>query len=152
MMKLLPITKAIVKDMLSDEELFNRYCEDGLTFDSYTVPDGIYLGIFKDDTLIGFWAIDMETSSTINIHCNVLKRYREHSNEVGGNFADYIFTTHKNIHKLNAKIAVIYPDVYNYTKKFGMKDEGIDRASFIKNGSLHDRHIVGLTREDYENV
>ena len=151
-MQLVPINKEIVKHILLDEELFERFTEDGIVYSGYAVPDGLYLGIFKDDNIIGFWALDSETSSTIGIHCNVLKKYREHSMEVGTYFVDYIFRTYENIHKLNAKIAVIYPDVYKFTKKFGFKDEGLDRLSFAKNESLHDRHILGLTREDYKNV
>ena len=149
-MELVQINKEIVKHILSDEELFNRFTEDGIEYGSYIVPDGLYLGIFKDDSIIGFWALDSETGSTIGIHCNVLEKYRKHSMEVGTYFVDYAFRTYERVQKLNAKIAVIYPDVYTFTKKFGFKDEGIDRQSFIKDGELLDRHILGLTREEYE--
>jgi len=150
-MELVSINKEIVKHLLSDEELFNRFTEDGIEYNSYIVPDGVYLGIFHDDNIIGFWALDSETSSTIGIHCNVIEKYREHSMLVGSYFADYIFSTYPHVHKLNAKIATAYKDVYAFTKKFGFKDEGVDRKSFMKEGELLDRHILGLTREDYKN-
>lgn len=151
-MELVPINKDIVKHLLSDEDLFNRFTEGEQDYKTYIVPDGVYLGIFKDDKIIGFWALDSETGTTIGIHCNVLERHREHSTEVGTYFLDYIFRTYPHIHKLNAKIATLYSDVYSFTKKFGFKDEGIDRMSFKKGDSLHDRYCLGLTREEHSNV
>lgn len=151
-MELVSINKDIVKHLLSDDELFDRFTEEAQDYKSYIVPNGHYLGIFKDDKIIGFWALDSETGTTIGIHCNVLKRHREHSMEVGTYFVEYAFRIYPNVHKLNAKIARLYPDVYNFTKKFGFKDEGVDRKSFMKGGELFDRHILGLTREDYDNV
>ena len=151
-MELVPINRDIVKHLLSDLELFDRFTEGEKDYKSFIVPDGLYLGIFNDDKLIGFWALDSETGTTIGIHCNVLERHREHSMEVGRYFVEYAFRTYPHIMKLNAKIACMYKDVYNFTKKFGFKDEGIDRLSFMKGATLHDRHCLGLTREDYENV
>lgn len=151
-MELVSINKDIVKHLLADPELFERFTEGAQAYEGYIVPNGLYLGIFQADEIIGFWALDSETSSTIGIHCNVLKRHREHSMEVGRYFVDYAFRTYPDVHKLNAKIATLYPDVYNFTKKFGFKDEGIDRKSFTKEGELFDRYILGLTREDFNNV
>ena len=150
-MELVEINTSIVKHLLSDPELFGRFTEGEKDYDSYIVPPGKYLGIFTGDKLIGFWGIESETGTTVGIHCNVLKRHRSYSMEVGHYFVAYMFKTYPHVMKLNAKIACMYKDVYTFTKKFGFKDEGIDRLSFMKGDTLHDRHCLGLTREEYEN-
>ena len=136
--------------ILADEELFSRVAEDGLTFENYEVPlDKLHLGIWVDHTLIGFWTVYSENSTTFNIHCHILKQFREHSVEAGEVFLNYMFTKFDGMQKLNAKIPEIYPDVCTYIKKFGFKQEGVDRKSINKNGSLVDRYLFGLTRGDY---
>ena len=50
----------------------------------------------------------------------------------------------KNFIKINAKIPLLYPDVINYAKKNGFELEGIDKMSFVKNGTIYDKAILGL--------
>lgn len=148
-MELVPITPDQVKYILRDEELFSRVSEDGMKHSDYVpLMNKMYLGIFTDNTLIGYWSVEAENSITVNIHCNVLKQYRaKHSSEVGQYFVDYIFSKYEKIQKLNCKIPVIYPDVYAFAKKLGFKDEGIDCKSVMKGGNIVDRHNLGLKRE-----
>lgn len=149
-MEIIPLNIALVKH-ITDKELFDRISEDGCDFESYSPPtDCVYLGLIKNDSIIGYWVIKSENSVTLDIHCNILERYREHSVEAGNHFFNYIFDKYPVIKKLNCKIPVTFKDVYHYAKKFGLKDEGIDRKSYIKNGEIIDRHILGLTREDWK--
>lgn len=37
---------------------------------------------------------------------------------------------------------------YHFSKKVGFKDEGINRASFLKDGVLHDQYLLGITAEE----
>ena len=149
-MQLIPITPEQVKMILADEELFSRVAEDGVSFEDYIPPAGrLYLGIWVDHTLIGFWTVYGDNSVSFNIHCHVLEGYRNYSVEVGTVFLDYMFSKYDKIQKLNAKIPEMYPDVCTYIKKFGFKQEGVDRKSIMKNGELVDRLLFGLTRGDY---
>lgn len=152
-MNLITITQDKVMEILKDEELFNRIAEDGIRYSEYYPPsDHTYLGIVKDDLVIGFWWLHIDNGSTINIHCNIIKEHRKHGIEAGWLFLDYVYNEFpEDIQKLNCKIPATYPDVYNFTKKFGFKDEGLDRKSIMKNGALVDRHILGITREELKN-
>ena len=151
-MQLVKINQDTVKQILSDAELFNRVAEDGISYkDYYPEPNKLYLGIFQENIIIGFWVVEPENASTLEIHCNVLEKYRENSMVVGRYFLNYMADSYNNVQKLNCKIPVTYPDVYNFTKKFGFKDEGLDRKSIMKNGELVDRHVLGITREEIEN-
>jgi len=152
-MELVKITQDKVMDFLADKELFERIAEDGIRYSDYYPPDDhIYLGIVKDDLMIGFWWIHPENSTTIEIHCNILKPYREYGVEAGWHFLYHVYDNFSsNIKKINCKIPVVYKDVYNFTKKFGFKDEGIDRKSIMKGGELVDQHLLGILREEIKN-
>lgn len=149
-MELLDITPSIVKSLLADKELFDRVSEDGVDYESYIPPiDKRHLGIFKDHTLMGFVTVYSDNSTTFNIHFHVLKQFRVHSIEIGNVFLEFMFSKYESIEKLNAKIPETYPDVCTYIKKFGFKQEGIDRKSVKKSGELVDRYLFGLTRGEH---
>ena len=52
------------------------------------------------------------------------------------------------INKLIAEIPVWYPDVYHFSLKNGLTDEGINRSSILKNGEFIDQHRLGITKEE----
>jgi len=147
-MELVRISPAQAKEILKDRELWERISEDGLSYKEYKVPDyNVYLGIQVDDKLIGLWWLEFECSSSINIHINILKEHRKHAFDAGNLFLSHFKDNFsEQFQKLNCKIPVIYKDVYNFTKKFGFQDEGLDRLSIVKNGELIDRYILGITR------
>jgi len=58
-----PISKAEVKELLKDSELFNRISDDSITYDEFVPPNDIYLGMFSDDILVGFWWLIPDNST-----------------------------------------------------------------------------------------
>ncbi len=152
-MRLVEIDQDQVMEFLSDPELFKRIAEDGIQYSDYYPPeDHIYLGIIEDEKLIGFWWLHPENSTTMEIHCNILKEYRQHGVEAGWLFLGHVYKDFpESVQKLNCKIPVIYKDVYNFTRKFGFTDEGIDRKSIVKGGELVDQYILGITREEIKH-
>ena len=75
MMKLKLIRPFEAHGILSDKELFSRISEDGVEYENYTMPDHHYVGIFVNYRLIGFWWLHPWKSTTMEIHCNILKPY-----------------------------------------------------------------------------
>ncbi len=139
-----------VEIILKDDEIFNRIAEDGHDVESYKIPfDGnqCYMLILLDEKPIGVWCLYPVNTSTLNIHCNILKEFREHGMEAGRLIVKW-FAENTQYYKLNAQIPMIYPDVYHFTKKFGFTDEGIDRASICKDGQFIDQWRLGLTRDE----
>lgn len=152
-MRLVEINQDKVMEFLSDPELFERIAEDGILYSDYYPPkEHIYLGIIEDENMIGFWWLHPENSTTMGIHCNIKKEYRQHGVEAGWLFLGHVYNDFPaSVQKLNCKIPVTYPDVYNFTKKFGFTDEGIDRKSIVKGGELVDQYILGITREEIKH-
>ena len=55
------------------------------------------------------------------------------------------------MNKFTTQICVCYPEVYNFAlKHFGSKNEGLNRASFLKNGQYQDQYMLGATRQEFK--
>ena len=139
-----------VSQILRDPEIFERIAEDGQTLEDMEIPfdeSQCYMLIEVEDMIIGVWCLYPANSSTLNIHCNILKDYRQHAEEAAKLIVKWFAEESPSQYiKLNAEIPVIYPDVYFFTKKFGFLDEGINRQSICKNGGIIDQWRLGLTR------
>ena len=108
-----------------------------------------YMMVMKDDAAIGVWNLYPINTVTLNIHCNILKEFREYGKEASVLILSWFITDcPKQYHKLNAEIPMIYPEVYHHTKNFGFKDEGINRKSIMKNGELVDQWRLGITKQE----
>jgi len=144
-----------IEAILKDPEIFKRVAEDGINIDDYQIPmDGhqCYLMIYLDQIPIGVWLVYPTNSSSLNIHCHILKRYREHGKEAGMLILEWFANEAPDQYeKLNAEIPMIYPEVYHFTKKFSFQDEGINRASIKKCGKLVDQWRLGVTRTEVTN-
>ena len=138
-----------VKEILSNKELFDRVSDDSVEYGSF-IPsnDCVYLGMYHKDLLIGFWWIIPDNSITIDVHCNILKEHRHLSGEMVMDFYNFVINEFKDTQKLICKIPVNFVDVYEFTKKHGFIDEGLDRQSIKKNGKILDRHILGMTIQE----
>lgn len=141
---------ALIESVIKDPEIFARISEDGVSIEDYEIPENVtYLLILKDTEIIGTWCIYPTNKTTLNIHCNILESHRHHGKEAGKLILEwFVDRTSINYQKLNAEIPLIYPEVYHYTKKFGFKDEGINRKSISKQGELVDQWRLGITRDE----
>lgn len=139
-----------VQEIIKDPEIFSRIAEDGHNADVYNISmNNCYMLILEDDLIIGVWCLYPANKSTLNIHCNILKAHRKHGKEAGQLILKWFAEeSPKQYQKLNAEIPMVYPEVYHYTKKQGLVDEGINRLSIMKNGELVDQWRLGITRAE----
>lgn len=141
-----------IDSILKDPEIFARISEDGIMPEEYSTPfDGnqCYMMIYVGDDPIGVWRLHPLNSTTLMIHCNILKDHREYAVGAGRLIVEWFAKeSPEQYKKLNAEIPVIYPDVYHFTKKFGFQDEGINRDSIKKNGEIVSQWKLGLTRDE----
>lgn len=153
-MKLEPIQDAeIVKEILTDPEMWARISEDDNDIEVFTVPisEGIlWLGVYTDDGLIGLFYIHDINFTTVQLHAHILEPYRKQYAKEAGRLVIAYFANEMSdrINKLIAEIPVCYPDVYHFSLNNGLKDEGINRQSTLKNGEYMDQHRLGITKEE----
>ena len=141
-----------VENILLDDEIFERIAEDGQDKESFSLPFDVhhlYIMIVDEKTPIGVWCIYPANGVTLNIHCNILKKYRNSAVEAGKLIMEwFVHDSPAQYQKLNCEIPIIYRDVYQFTKKFGFKNEGENRRSIMKKGRLVDQWRLGITRDE----
>ena len=109
----------------------------------YEPPDGPYYIVEETGSalLIGHWKNDV----TIEVHINVIPEFRHNAKEFAGLAVQWLWDNTR-CQKLVAEIPEIFPDVINFTKKFGFKPEGVNSLSYMRNGVLYDQYYFGLVR------
>lgn len=138
--------------MLTDPEIFQRISEDGASIGTLVQgPNELFIGTYLDGRLIAVWWMWAMSSTTLDIHTQVLKAYRHHAIESWRQCLDLIQSDLPSIHKLQAKIPVLYPEVYHFAKNRGMEDEGVERESHLKDGKFWDQWLVGATVKEMKN-
>lgn len=132
--------------LFDDPELYDRISDDNT---AELMPDkglfdpsnSTWFGFFEDDTCKAIISATPETTITLNIHISVPKKHREgQSFKMCTEILKYIEgSCDKRYTKINAVVPIIYKDVSKFMIKLGFNMWGIERDSFLKNGSFHDR-------------
>lgn len=137
---------AMIEKMLKgDKELFERMSDDYTKCIKYDPSDSDWLGWYDGDECQALMSVHPETSIVLIVHIHIPKKFRgKDSYKMGNELLRYVETTcNERFVKINAKIPAIYMDVTKFAQKNGFMIEGIDRHSFIKNGRIYDRLILG---------
>ena len=141
-----------IRTILTDEELWERISEEDLSKDQFDVhfdnPNYIWLGVYRDDLLIGIIFLQPENLTTLDVHLNLLKEYRVFRKIVGRAFLKYFLKLPERINKIVVKIPIIYKEVVFFALSMGMKKEGLSPQSIKIKGQFIDRVLLGMTKEE----
>lgn len=144
------ITIAQAEKLIKSKSIWSRVSEDGQTTRDFKLnkrDDQLWLGFFVENRLIGCLFFHTENVSTVVGHIQILEKYRKkHAYEAGRLGIKWFIKS--NYRKMICQIPTIYQDVYHFTKKFGFLDEGINRASYKKNGRIHNQLRLGITKDE----
>lgn len=153
-MKLEPITDLeVIKSVLTDPEMWERIKEDDNVLEEFIVPEDdklLWLGVHTDDGLAGLFFIHNVNLTTIQLHAHILEPFRKKYAKEAGKLVITYFANEMSdrIQKLIAEIPVCYPDVYHFSLNNGLKNEGLNRRSMLKNGEYIDQHRLGITKQE----
>lgn len=148
-------TPEFVERILRDPEMFSRLSCEGQSIDDVSAKDAMSFArwfecVTESGEKVGAFAVHPESVSSLIVHIHILEEYRkEHAFDcaMAGN-KWMLENMPKMVNKLSTKVPVCFESVYWFSIKCGWKDEGVDRASYFKDGKYIDRHIVGITREE----
>lgn len=140
--------------ILSDPDILDRIREDRADMSNLVcpmVPEWHWIGFYVGRDLIGCGLFHPDNMTTMKYHIHVLPEYRsEYAYCCGVCTIEYFIKKLPEYHKLSVVIPVQHKDTYHFTKKFGFKDEGVNRKSFMRDGVLHDQYMLGITRKEAE--
>ena len=141
----------VVKSILLRPEILATIAEDGAADVEPDMERNIWLLMKSGETEVGLYQIERINGITAQIHANVLPEHRKpHSKATGTAALDWVMMHLPEIHKIIAVIPVLYPNVRDFTLSFGFQVEGVNRQSYLKNGTIHDQWILGITRPEIE--
>lgn len=107
-----------------------------------------WIGVADNDQLQGLFLLIKHNSISIEIHTCLLPTLRgSKAIEAGKLILNLIFQKYEKViswipeHNRKAKL---------FSIRLGFEIEGINRASFLKNGKIYDQFLVGLTKGEFK--
>ena len=140
----------LIRGILIDPEIYDRISDDSRAKLKINTKTQYWVKMEVDDELIGVYWLQPLNRWTVNIHAQILAKYREkHAFESGKAILQW-FLDNTDYLKIVGEIPDCYPDVIKFTQKFGFQIEGCNRQSVMKNGKLIDQTLLGITRAEIE--
>jgi RimJ/RimL family protein N-acetyltransferase len=119
--------------------------------DKFWPPVGepiVYLAAFEGTELGGVWIYHPHNLATYEVHtCCLPEWWGPRALEAARRTLIWI-TEHTPCRKVITHVPVTNRAAYRFACKVGMIDEGLNRASFLKNGVLIDQHLLGITEDE----
>lgn len=143
-----------IKSVLSIPVIADAITEDGCNLDSVPIePKSVcYLRVSDNNKDVALYVLVPLSACSIEIHAHVLPAFRKTQQGFdSGRFAlSWVFSkTHYK--KVNAQVPTIYENnVGAYCELHGLKREGINRCSYVKNDVVHDQIYYGITKNEFD--
>jgi RimJ/RimL family protein N-acetyltransferase len=145
----------LVRAIMTEPEIWDRASEDGIDQETwYPGTDGfsIWLLCVEDNTPIGVILLHTDNSTTLKMHPYLRKAHRTRGRDMMKEFYEWVLeNTEDRINKINVSIPENDKRVINFAKKVGFKKEGLNRDSYMKNGTIYAQQNLGITRSEIED-
>ncbi len=123
---------------------------DGIAF-CPDIANEIYLGVEVDGKLAGVYRLHWIGGSCLQGHAHILPDYRKQYSQKSCVMALKWIVDHvRRCEKVDCFVPSVYPNVKQFLAACGFTEEGISRKSFKSDGQMHDRWLMGITREEMQ--
>jgi RimJ/RimL family protein N-acetyltransferase len=141
----------IIWKIATHPDLWQTIAEDGMSPDEWA-PDlkQGWLISSDDNGFVGIWNVYPTNKVTLKIHPMVPKDVRgKRAYKSAKEVLRWIFAN-TNYEKITCEIPVIYRNVKLFAMACGMKEEGLNRKSYRKNGEVVDQWHLGVLKQEYK--
>lgn len=145
----------LVRSIITSPDIWDQTVEDGSCVNSfYPSSDlmSVWLLVKFNKIIIGVILVHNDSLCSVNIHPSLLAKYKKHGRDMMKSFFKLFLTLPDSLCKVNCSIPNHLKIVQNFAIKVGFKQEGVNRASFLKNGIVQDQIRYGLTREEIKGL
>lgn len=141
----------LIRSIVTLPELWETIAEDGVSLESWKPDLNEGWLISSDDKgFVGIYNVHPTNGVTLQIHPMMPKKTRgKRAYDSAQEVLRWIFTTTK-YQKVVCEIPVIYRNVKLFAMKAGMKEEGLNRFSYLKNGKIIDQWHLGIAKQEFE--
>lgn len=141
---------AVVRSILSHPRVWQHLHDDGMQEPSPVDHEGFFWMLVADDEPAGVFLLHAHNTICYEVHTALLPRiWGTGANEAYQLCAAWVFE------ETPCLKVITHVPTYNlralaFAERCGFCREGLNRASFLKEGKLLDRHLLGLTKEDWQ--
>ena len=144
---------SLIKSIVTVPAIWETVAEDSQNPNLWE-PDllgSCWLQVTSDSILTGLWQFRPTNAITLEVHPYILPEYRGKLGKAAGvDHLQWFYFYCPQYHKLVAQIPTIYRHVKLFGNMLGYQNEGINRASYRKNGVIYDQWNIGITRKEIE--
>lgn len=138
-----------VREILLIPEVWERAAEENIDPQSY-YPGyddlNAWLVVMEDDKAIGVILVSRETQIAVRMHPYMLPEHMTKGREMMKAFYKWFMNT--GFQKVNVTIPMTDKKLYNFAKKVGFEDEGVNRQSYLRDNETFDQWNLGATKQE----
>lgn len=141
---------AFVKEVMMHPSIWRHIHDDGVSEPAPQNLECLYwLAVSDEERKVGFFLVYQTNSFCFEMHTALLPEiWGEKANQAAQLLLKWVFQN-----TVCEKIITLVPDDNKVAKRFalrnGMQIEGVNRASFKKDGRLLDQTMLGITKEEW---
>jgi RimJ/RimL family protein N-acetyltransferase len=141
----------LIKKIATMPELWKTVAEDGINPETWSpdLTEG-WLIASDEEGFVGLYNVHPNNGTTLQIHPLIPPEIRgKRAYRSAREVLKWIFGNTK-YQKVVCQIPVIYRNVKLFAMQSGMKEEGLNRKSYLKNGKIHDQWHLGIAKQEFE--
>lgn len=143
--------RELVEAIITHPAIYGVISDDGAPDQSEcSIPNlnRIYALLVEDGGVGGCYLVWPQNSFTLEIHTCLLPNCRgKKAAKAARLVLDWVFSNTA-CEKLITQVPAFNRAALIYARRAGLKDEGVNRASFKKDGVMHDQYLLGITRAE----
>ena len=131
--------------------VWDEIAEDGASPYKPDLIEEIWVGLFADNEYVGMYRFNPLTSVLWEGQVFMLSELRKHSVDGGLAIQKWLVDNIPNLRKMIVHIPECFPNVIEFVKKIGLKEQGYNSDSYTKNGVVG-MYQYGITYEEMKWV
>ena len=140
----------LVREIISHPAIWPHVHDDGVTEPNPIDHEALYWVLITDEEKpLGVFLCHAHNTACYEMHTCILPESRgDKAAKAAQLFAGWMFNNTP-CKKLITHVPEYNRIAYRFAKRGGMKDEGVNRASFLRYGVLIDQYLLGITKEEW---
>lgn len=142
----------LIRLIVTHPAIWDAVSDDGVQKEQYNAPvaDSVYwLLVLDGEEILGAYFLHPHNHVTYEIHtCLLPNSWGEKAKKAAQLVLSWVFSN-----TICLKVITHVPEnnvlALRYAKRAGLQEEGINRASFLKNGKLLNQTLLGITKEEF---
>lgn len=138
----------VLRDPFIWDHISDDYSGNAADFVPPVTPDRVYLGAFDGEALVGVFLYHFHTRTMAEVHSCILRSHRGRwALDQAKASLRFIFDN-TTCRKVITHVPDYNKPALSFALRVGMTLEGNNRASFLKNGVLHDQALLGIRSDE----